>query len=47
MLKKLEKDGYDIKEQFENFSCVSIRRLGRLLPDARWVTFYIELIEHL
>ncbi|KAJ4781793.1 gamma-irradiation and mitomycin c induced 1 [Rhynchospora pubera] len=36
MLKKLKKDGYYIKEQFENFSRVSIRRLGRLLPDARW-----------
>ena len=27
-----------MKENFDKFSRVSIRRLGRLLPDARWVT---------
>ncbi|XP_026658564.2 structural maintenance of chromosomes flexible hinge domain-containing protein GMI1 isoform X2 [Phoenix dactylifera] len=36
ILEKLEEDGYGIKENFENFCRVSIRRLGRLLPDARW-----------
>jgi hypothetical protein len=47
MLKKLKKYGYNRKENFENFSRVSIRRLGRLLPDARWVISYVDLIEHL
>ncbi|XP_060675499.1 structural maintenance of chromosomes flexible hinge domain-containing protein GMI1 isoform X2 [Ziziphus jujuba] len=36
ILEKLEADGYQITENFENFSRVSVRRLGRLLPDARW-----------
>ncbi|XP_027771023.1 structural maintenance of chromosomes flexible hinge domain-containing protein GMI1-like [Solanum pennellii] len=36
MLKKLEADGFGITENFETFSHVSVRRLGRLLPDARW-----------
>nr|XP_010915961.1 structural maintenance of chromosomes flexible hinge domain-containing protein GMI1 [Elaeis guineensis] len=36
IIEKLEEDGYGIKENFENFCRVSIRRLGRLLPDARW-----------
>ncbi|MCD7458064.1 hypothetical protein HAX54_037085 [Datura stramonium] len=36
ILEKLEADGYGIKETFESFSHVSVRRLGRLLPDARW-----------
>ncbi|XP_039838776.1 structural maintenance of chromosomes flexible hinge domain-containing protein GMI1-like isoform X5 [Panicum virgatum] len=36
ILEKLRNDGYEMKENFENFSRVSIRRLGRLLPDARW-----------
>lgn len=30
------------KENFETFSRVSIRRLGRLLPDARWVSNQIS-----
>ncbi|XP_055825977.1 structural maintenance of chromosomes flexible hinge domain-containing protein GMI1 [Solanum dulcamara] len=36
ILEKLEADGYGITENFESFSHVSVRRLGRLLPDARW-----------
>ncbi|KAI4307104.1 hypothetical protein L6164_030326 [Bauhinia variegata] len=36
ILEKLENDGCGIRENFEIFSRVSIRRLGRLLPDARW-----------
>ncbi|EYU25236.1 hypothetical protein MIMGU_mgv1a019692mg [Erythranthe guttata] len=32
----LDEDGCGIRESFEGFSRVSIRRLGRLLPDARW-----------
>nr|TKW38697.1 hypothetical protein SEVIR_1G132600v2 [Setaria viridis] len=36
ILEKLRNDGYEMKENFDNFSRVSIRRLGRLLPDARW-----------
>ncbi|URE42720.1 hypothetical protein MUK42_32615 [Musa troglodytarum] len=36
ILEKLVQDGYEIKENFNTFSRVSIRRLGRLLPDSRW-----------
>ncbi|XP_021315431.1 uncharacterized protein LOC8081647 isoform X2 [Sorghum bicolor] len=36
ILEKLRFEGCEIKENFDNFSRVSIRRLGRLLPDARW-----------
>lgn len=36
ILEKLEADGFGKCENFETFSRVSIRRLGRLLPDARW-----------
>ncbi|OEL25688.1 hypothetical protein BAE44_0013293 [Dichanthelium oligosanthes] len=36
ILETLRNDGYEIKENFDNFPRVSIRRLGRLLPDARW-----------
>ncbi|WCJ44422.1 Structural maintenance of chromosomes flexible hinge domain-containing protein GMI1 [Euphorbia peplus] len=36
ILEKLKSDGCTIPENFETFSRVSIRRLGRLLPDARW-----------
>ncbi|URE42715.1 hypothetical protein MUK42_32615 [Musa troglodytarum] len=38
ILEKLVQDGYEIKENFNTFSRVSIRRLGRLLPDSRWNT---------
>ncbi|KAH6822172.1 hypothetical protein C2S53_000059 [Perilla frutescens var. hirtella] len=36
ILDKLDKGGCGIRESFESFSCVSVRRLGRLLPDTRW-----------
>ncbi|XAR52203.1 hypothetical protein NMG60_11020145 [Bertholletia excelsa] len=36
ILEKLQVEGCGIPESFETFSHVSIRRLGRLLPDARW-----------
>ncbi|XP_031495108.1 structural maintenance of chromosomes flexible hinge domain-containing protein GMI1-like isoform X2 [Nymphaea colorata] len=36
ILEELDEKGCGIKENFDNFSRVSIRRLGRLLPDARW-----------
>ncbi|KAM7504877.1 hypothetical protein LguiB_003781 [Lonicera macranthoides] len=36
ILEKLELEGCGITETYESFSRVSIRRLGRLLPDARW-----------
>lgn len=36
ILEKLEAEGCQIIESYETFSRVSIRRLGRLLPDARW-----------
>lgn len=36
ILEKLEVEGYGVGESFETLCRVSIRRLGRLLPDARW-----------
>ncbi|XP_060971263.1 structural maintenance of chromosomes flexible hinge domain-containing protein GMI1 isoform X1 [Cannabis sativa] len=36
ILEKLKDEGHDVSENYENFSRVSIRRLGRLIPDARW-----------
>ncbi|KAI3410561.1 uncharacterized protein J3R85_018768, partial [Psidium guajava] len=36
ILEELEADGCRVAETYESFSRVSIRRLGRLLPDARW-----------
>ncbi|KAJ0765096.1 putative histidine kinase/HSP90-like ATPase superfamily [Helianthus annuus] len=36
IIETLKEDGYDYKEDFESFRHVSCRRLGRLLPDARW-----------
>ncbi|KAF2291896.1 hypothetical protein GH714_036024 [Hevea brasiliensis] len=38
ILEKLEAEGCGIQEKFETFARVSIRRLGRLLPDARWMS---------
>lgn len=37
ILENLVDKGCQISENFETFSCVSIHRLGRLLPAARWV----------
>ena len=39
ILEKLNSDGFVIKEDFTTFSRISIRRLGRLLPEARWVSW--------
>lgn len=36
ILEKLDAEGYSMGENFETFCRVAIRRLGRLLPDARW-----------
>ncbi|XP_010267594.1 PREDICTED: uncharacterized protein LOC104604778 isoform X2 [Nelumbo nucifera] len=36
ILEELDASGCRIMENFDNFCRVSIRRLGRLLPDARW-----------
>ncbi|KAL1532041.1 structural maintenance of chromosomes flexible hinge domain-containing protein GMI1-like isoform X1 [Salvia divinorum] len=36
ILEKLNEDHCGIKESFESFSRVAVRRLGRLLPDVRW-----------
>ncbi|XP_076956872.1 structural maintenance of chromosomes flexible hinge domain-containing protein GMI1-like [Bidens hawaiensis] len=36
VLDALKEDGYDCTEEFGSFRHVSCRRLGRLLPDARW-----------
>ncbi|XP_073119443.1 structural maintenance of chromosomes flexible hinge domain-containing protein GMI1-like [Henckelia pumila] len=36
IIDKLDADGFEIRETFDNYSRVSVRRLGRLLPDARW-----------
>ncbi|CAI0397449.1 unnamed protein product [Linum tenue] len=36
ILETLDQEGCGVNENFETFSRVSIRRLGRLLPDARW-----------
>ncbi|GLT63657.1 hypothetical protein SLA2020_362030 [Shorea laevis] len=36
ILARLKDEGCETGENFESFSRVSIRRLGRLLPDARW-----------
>lgn len=39
ILEKLYPEEVRLKEDFTTFNRVSIRRLGRLLPDARWVNF--------
>ncbi|KAL8550899.1 hypothetical protein ACS0TY_000106 [Phlomoides rotata] len=36
ILDSLTSDGFGTRENFESFSRVSVRRLGRLLPDTRW-----------
>ncbi|KAK1415185.1 hypothetical protein QVD17_30957 [Tagetes erecta] len=36
VIEALQEDGYDYTEDFGSFRHVSCRRLGRLLPDARW-----------
>ncbi|WRX18060.1 hypothetical protein QQP08_010547 [Theobroma cacao] len=36
ILEKLDAEGCGVGENYENFSCIPISCLGRLLPDARW-----------
>ncbi|KAL5697408.1 hypothetical protein ACHQM5_030725 [Ranunculus cassubicifolius] len=36
ILERLLEDGCGVPETFDTFSRTSVRRLGRLLPDARW-----------
>ncbi|CAA7023350.1 unnamed protein product [Microthlaspi erraticum] len=36
ILENLEEQGCEVSESFETFGRVSIRRLGRLLPEVRW-----------
>ncbi|RAL46965.1 hypothetical protein DM860_016599 [Cuscuta australis] len=36
IIENLKQEGYETLENFESFSRVSVRRLGRMLPDARW-----------
>ncbi|XP_019189024.1 PREDICTED: uncharacterized protein LOC109183399 [Ipomoea nil] len=43
ILENLKDDGYENLENFESFSRVTVRRLGRLLPDDHWVCQF-ELI---
>ncbi|CAK7324185.1 unnamed protein product [Dovyalis caffra] len=47
ILENLEAQGYGIGESFETFTRVSIRRLGRLLPDARWYLFLYFFLHYL
>ncbi|GJR61073.1 structural maintenance of chromosomes flexible hinge domain-containing protein GMI1 [Tanacetum coccineum] len=39
ILETLKEDGLGYKEEVGSFSRISCRRLGRLLPDARWTDF--------
>ncbi|KAF5192641.1 Structural maintenance of chromosomes flexible hinge domain-containing protein gmi1, partial [Thalictrum thalictroides] len=41
ILERLRVEGDIVAETFDTFSRTSIRRLGRLLPDARWVAFQV------
>ncbi|KAK7293086.1 hypothetical protein RJT34_15947 [Clitoria ternatea] len=47
ILEQLMADGCEVSENFERFSRVSIRRLGRLLPDARWVNIEFKVFLYL
>lgn len=42
IMEKLKSRGCGVAENYETFSRVSIRRLGRLLPDARRVCFKFD-----
>ena len=44
ILEDLEREGQS-QYTFENFPRVSIRRLGRLLPNARWVCLYVMFLK--
>lgn len=38
ILESLEEKGYKVSESFQNFGRLSVRRLGRLLPEVPWVS---------
>ena len=38
ILESLGKEGFKVSESFETFSRLSVRRLGRLLPEVPWVS---------
>lgn len=38
ILESLEKEGFEVSESFRTFGRVSVRRLGRLLPQVPWVS---------
>ncbi|KAL5567763.1 hypothetical protein UlMin_024338 [Ulmus minor] len=46
ILDDLKEGGFPITEHFETFSHVSVRRLGRLLPDARWAWLPFMDLKH-
>ncbi|KAF3595806.1 hypothetical protein DY000_02026148, partial [Brassica cretica] len=42
ILEGLQEEGCKVSESFETFGRVSIRRLGRLLPEVRWVSLLLS-----
>ncbi|KAF8089966.1 hypothetical protein N665_0493s0022 [Sinapis alba] len=38
IMESLEKEGYKVSESFQSFGRVSVRRLGRLLPEVPWAS---------
>lgn len=44
ILESLEEEGCKVSESFQSFGRVSIRRLGRLLPEVRWVSLLFSII---
>ncbi|XP_024029765.1 uncharacterized protein LOC21395118 [Morus notabilis] len=46
ILEKLKADGHEITDIYNTFSRVSVRRLGRLLPDARWASLPFMDLRH-
>ncbi|KAL0890595.1 hypothetical protein Bca101_014578 [Brassica carinata] len=38
IMESLEKEGYKVSESFQTFDRVSVRRLGRLLPEVPWAS---------
>ena len=38
IMESLEKEGYKVSESFQAFGRLSVRRLGRLLPEVPWVS---------
>ncbi|CAF2016215.1 unnamed protein product [Brassica oleracea var. botrytis] len=38
IMESLEKEGYKVSESFQTFGRVSVRRLGRLLPEVPWAS---------